>query len=310
MKKLKKAIVILGPTASGKTDLSLRLAKEFSGEIISADSRQVYTKMNIGTAKPEGKWRIYDKQKRYVVDGVPHYGMDIIDPGKIFTVADFQSLSFSAIDDITSRGKLPIIAGGTGLYIWSVVDNLRIPKNPPMKKLRKSFENKSIEDLRVLLEKVDPESYVAIDKNNKRRLIRALEVAISTGESFVKQRKMHEPVVDALQIGLAWDLPALYERINRRADEQWKSGLIKEVMGLVKQKYSFDLPSMSGMGYKQVGYFLRGESSEKEALEMVKRDTRHYARRQMTWFKRDKRIKWIEKDSYQEAEKLVKEFLK
>lgn len=306
---LKKIIVIIGPTASGKTDLSLKLAKEFNGEIISADSRQVYKKMNIGTAKPEGKWKSFGRKRRFLVEGIPHYAMDIVDPGKPFTVADFQEIAFEEIDEITRRGKIPFVVGGTGLYIWSIVDNLLIPKNPPMKKLRKSFEDKSIGELAVLLESVDPEAYAIIDKKNKRRLIRALEVAISTGESFVKQRKSGEPKVEALQIGLSWAVPEMYERINKRTDMQWSSGLSEEVAGLVKQKYSFDMPSLSGIGYRQVGCYLRGESTERETLEMIKRDTRRYAKRQITWFKRDKRIKWIEKDSYKDAKKLIQEFL-
>jgi tRNA dimethylallyltransferase len=307
---LKKVIVIVGPTASGKTDLSLRLAKEFNGEIISADSRQIYKKMNIGTAKPEGKWKSFAGKRRFLVEGIPHYAMDIIDPGKPFTVSDFQKLAFEEIDEITKRGKTPFIVGGTGLYVWAVVDNLLIPKNPPMKKLRQSFDSKSIEELVTLLESVDPEAYSLIDRKNKRRLIRALEVAISTGESFVKQRKYGEPVVEALQIGLNWPTAEMYERINRRTEMQWKSGLFDEVKGLVKQKYSFEMPSLSGIGYRQVGCFLRGESTEKETIEIIKKDTRHYAKRQITWFKRDKRIKWIDKDNYQQAKKLISEFAK
>jgi tRNA dimethylallyltransferase len=306
---LNKVVVILGPTASGKTDLALRLAKEFNGEIISVDSRQVYTKMNIGTAKPEGKWKTIDKEKKFIVDGIPHYAMDIVDPGKTFTLADFQQLAFQKIKDITSRKKVPFLVGGTGLYVWAVVDNLVIPKRPPIKKLRLSFESKSIEELLALLESVDPEAFVMVDKKNKRRLIRALEVAISTGESFTKQRSKSEPVVEALQIGLSWPLSELYERINRRSEAQWKNGLCEEVKSLLKQRYSFDLPSLSGIGYRQVGYYLRGESNEKEVLEIIKRDTRRYAKRQLTWFRRDKRINWINKTDYEKSKKLIKEFL-
>lgn len=307
---LKKIVVIVGPTASGKTDLSLRLAKEFGGEIISADSRQIYKKMDIGTAKPEGRWKSYEGKKRFIVENIPHYAMDIVDPGKTFTVSDFQKLAFEEVDDITNRGKIPFMVGGTGLYVWAVVDNLLIPKNPPMKKLRQSFDSKTLAELVALIESVDPEAAAVVDKKNKRRLIRALEVAITTGESFVKQRKFGEPVVEALQIGLNWPISEMYERINRRTEMQWKSGLFNEVEKLVKQKYSFDLPSLSGIGYRQVGCYLRGESTEKETVEIIKRDTRRYAKRQVTWFKRDKRIKWINKDNYQEAKKLVKEFLK
>jgi tRNA dimethylallyltransferase len=306
---LQKLIAVVGPTAAGKTDLAIQLAKEFNGEIISADSRQIYTKLEIGTAKPAGTWRMVERKKRYIVDGVPHYAMDFIDPGKPFTVAEFQALAFECIKDITMRGKLPFLVGGTGLYVWSVVDNLKIPERPPMKKLRESFEKKTLEELVALLDTVDPAAFKIVDKKNKRRVIRALEVAISTGESFVQQRTKEEPIVDALQIGVTWPLTELYQRIEQRADAQWKNGLVQEVQRLLRQKYSFDLQSLSSIGYRQVAHYLQGELSEKEALAHFKRDTRRYAKRQITWFKRDKRIHWIDATEYELAKEDVKKFL-
>lgn len=309
MAKLQKLVVILGPTASGKTGLSLELAKKFKGEIISADSRQIYTKMSVGTAKPDGSWRSVDGKKRYVVAGIPHYAVDLVDPGKTFTVAEFKELSENSIKDIASRKKVPFLVGGTGLYIWSLIDNLDIPKRAPVKKLRESFEAKTTGELAELLKKVDPEAAKIVDKNNKRRLIRALEVVISTGESFVKQRTMSPPVFDVLQIGITWPIDELTKRINRRIDEQWKNGWPEEVKKLSNQKYSFESPSFSGIGYKTIDRFLKDEITKEEAIEILRRDTRRYAKRQLTWFKRDKRIVWINGDNSDEAERLIKEFL-
>lgn len=303
-----KIIIILGPTASGKTDLGIKLAAEFNGEIISADSKQVYKKMSIGTAKPYGKWMKIGSEEKYVVEGIPHHLVDIIDPGQDFSVADFKKLTAESIDEITGCGKIPIIVGGTGLYIWSIVENLNLPQSEANKVLRRSFEKRTTEDLAVLLSVIDPNADM-VDRNNKRRLIRALEVAISTGESFSSQRLKSEPLYNVLQIGLKWPSEELNQRINKRIDEQWKDGLVKEVEGLVRQKYAFELSSMNSIGYKQVGYFLRGELTEEEAIEWLKRESRHYAKRQMTWFKRDKNIHWISRNDLKSARDLVKNFL-
>lgn len=310
MSEKQKLIVILGPTASGKTGLAIKMAKEFNGEIISADSRQIYKKMDIGTAKAKGEWRSVDGKKRYVVEGVPHYAVDLVDPGKTFTVAEFKTLAVGAIDDIIRRGKTPLLVGGTGLYVWAIVDNLQFPTGEPMKKLRSSFEAKSIEELTALLDTVDPAAASFIDKKNKRRVIRALEVAISTGQSFVEQRKKSEPLYDCLQIGLKWPQTELYDRINKRIDEQWEKGWQKEVENLIRQKYSFDLPSLSGIGYREVGAYFQGETSLREMFNILKRETRRYAKRQITWFKRDRRINWVDGDKTEEAKKLIEEFLK
>lgn len=302
MNSLPKIVVILGPTASGKTDLGIALAKKFNGEIISADSRQVYKKMSIGTAKPEGKWT--KDKSAYVVEGIPHFMMDIVDPGTDFSLADFKTQAISHINDILRRGKLPIIVGGTGLYIWALVDNLDIPKVEPHKKLRQEMEKEPLSKLVAQLKKIDPESAKQIDLNNPRRVLRALEVFITSGESFFKQRTKSDPLYDALEIGINPPRAELYKRIGARVDQQIKDGLVEEVTKLVKQKYGWNLPSMSGIGYKQIGYFLRGEKTLPEAIEILKRDTRRYAKKQMTWFKRDNRIHWLDKPNIKEAEKL------
>ncbi len=307
MSNLPKIIVVLGPTASGKTDLGIFLAKKFNGEIISADSRQVYKKMEIGTAKPKGEWQ--NSSAGYLVSGVPHYMMDIVDPGKTFTLADYKKQSIFHIKDITKRGKLPIVVGGTGLYIWAIVDNLDIPKMPPKKKLRESFEQKTLSELVEMLKQIDPESALKIDLKNPRRVIRALEVYINTGESFFSQRAKSAPLFDVLQLGIQLPREDLYNRINQRCEDQIKAGLVVEVENLIKQRYGWGLSSMSGIGYRQIGYYLRGETKLEEAIEIFKRDTRRYAKKQMTWFKRDKRIKWLGANSLKDVEKLINNFL-
>lgn len=288
MKILPKIVVILGPTGSGKTDLGIEVAKKYNGEIISADSRQIYKQMNIGTAKPKGEW----KNDAYFVNGTPHYLMDIINPDENFTVADFKERAVIRINDILKRNKLPIMVGGTGLYIRSVVDNLDIPKAAPGMELRKKLENKSSDELVGMLKKIDPESAGKIDLRNSRRVLRALEVATFTGKSFFGQRKKMPPIYDAREFGINLSREELYKKINARVDRQIEDGLIEETKKL-SQKYGWYLPSMSGIGYKQIDYYLRGEISLEEAVEIIKRDTRRYAKRQMTWFKGDKRIAWI-----------------
>ena len=303
---LPKIIVILGPTASGKTDLGLTLAKKFNGEIVSADSRQVYKQMDIGTAKPIGEW---ENKTVFVVDGVPHHMMDIVDPKKEFSLADYKAVATKAIKDILSRNKLPIVVGGTGLYIQALVDNFDIPKVEPNKRLREQLEKKKLSELVVMLEKIDPETAGKIDLKNPRRVLRALEVVKLSGESFFKQQTKSKPVYQVLQIGIDLPREELYNRINFRVDNQIGEGLIEETKKLSK-KYKWSLPSMSGIGYKQMGSYLRGEMTLNKAIEILKRDTRHYAKRQTTWFKRDKGIVWVKNTNLVLAEKVIKEFLR
>ena len=196
--------------------------------------------------------------KAYVVDGVPHHLIDIIDPGKDFSLSDYKQEANKIIGQIISRGKLPIVVGGTGLYIWALVDNLAMPQVAPNKKLRHELEVKDLSELVELLTKLDPDSAQKIDLKNPRRVLRALEVAILTGESFLKQKSQAEPLYNALQIGLLWPREDLYACIEQRIDKMMEQGLIKEVEALNKQKYGWNLPSMSSLGYKQIGAFLRG----------------------------------------------------
>lgn len=303
IKKLPKIIAIVGPTASGKTDLGLALAKKFNGEIISADSRQVYKKMDIGTAKPKGEW----VNEKYEVRGVPHYMMDIVEPDKDFSLADFKNQAVQHIQNTLRRGKLPIIVGGTGLYVWAIIDNLDIPKVKPDLQLRKKLEEKSVAELAAMLQEIDLDAAQKIDIKNPRRVLRALEVAITSGKSFVAQQTKSEPLFEALQIGMQITKEELDERIDLRVDKQIKEGLVEETKGLLEQGFGWNLSSMSGIGYRQIGYYLRGEMSLTEAIAILKRDTKRYAKRQMTWFKRDKRITWIKNTDT--AASLVADFL-
>lgn len=306
--KLPKIIAVLGPTASGKTALGIELAKKFQGEIISADSRQIYKYMDIGTAKESGEMKKDENGRPYLlVQGVRHYGIDLVDPGQTYTVAEFKQYAIELIGEILKRRHLPLLVGGTGFYVRAIVENLDIPKVAPNKKLRKSFEEKSLEDLVKLLKDVDPQSAKKVDLKNKRRVLRALEVAILTGQSFTQQQKKGPKLFDALEIGLEIDRAKLYERIDKRVEQQFKDGLVEETQKLVNRKYKWELPSLSGIGYKEAGQYLRGEISLDRAKELIKFRTHDYARRQLTWFNKDKKIKWIK--TSKEAEKLVKKFL-
>jgi tRNA dimethylallyltransferase len=307
-KKLQKLIVIVGPTACGKTDWALRLAKKHKGDIISADSRQVYKKMDIGTAKEPGEWRRDGLRRTYYIDDIPHRLLDFLDPGKAFTVAEFRDQAIKYTKMAHNSGLLPIVTGGTGLYVHALTDNLQIPRVPPNKKLRISLEEKTNKELMIWLESLDPKTAESVDMNNTRRVIRALEVCILSGQPFSEQQIKGDPIFDILQIGIDVSREVLYDRINKRVEKMFDLGLLKEVEGLMKQKYSWDLPSMSGIGYSQFKDYFDNNVSLDEVKENLKRDTRRYSKRQLTWFKRDKRIRWCQ--NYDEAEKLIEDFLK
>lgn len=294
---LPKLITIVGPTASGKTAASLELAKHMDISVISADSRQVYKKMDIGTAKVEGEWKWKANWKgfrhSYFVEGVPHHLVDFLDPGKKFTVAQFRDKALKYIKMAYKNNRVPVVVGGTGLYIQALVENYTIPRIEENKKLRRSLEEKSNEELMKLLETMDPELVKTIDQKNKRRIIRALEVCILTGEPFSKQRKKGEPMFDVLQFGMDVDRAVLYDRINTRADYMIEQGLLEEIKALRKQKYAWELPSMSGIGYRQFKEVVDEGAPLEPAVEQLKKDTRNFAKRQMSWFRRDQSIRWI-----------------
>ncbi len=296
IKKHNKLIVILGPTGSGKTSLAVKLAKQFNGEIISADSRQIYQEMNIGTAKATKK----------EMAGVPHYLIDIIKPNQEFTLAQFKKQAVKIIQDVQKRNKLPFLVGGTGLYIQAIVDNLQIPEVKPDKKLRAQLEKKTNQDLYNQLKKLDPRALKTIELNNKRRLIRALEVCLTTKKPFSQQKQKGAQLFDILQIGLKPDKEILENKINQRVEQMIKAGLVNEVKRLIK-KYGLKPYSMSGIGYQEITSYLQDKTTLEQAKELIKIHTRQYARRQLTWFRKDQRINWV--DNYKEAEKLITRFL-
>lgn len=304
---LPKVIVLLGPTASGKTQWGLKLAKEFDGEIISADSRQIYKKMDIGTAKELGEWKSIDGCHAYYIDGIPHHLVDWLDPGKTCTVAEWRDKALQVITDCVKRNRVPFVVGGTGLYITSLVDNWLIPRLAPNAKLRRSLEQKKPTELVRLLKKMDPESAARIDPKNVRRLIRALEVCILSGEPFSAQRKQGPLLVAALQIGIVVPREELGRRIDTRVDTMVERGLEQEVRKLLQQKYSWKLPSMSGIGYRQWCEYIEGNIALPVVIARLKHDSRDFARRQMTWWRRDKRIQWV--NEYEEGRELVKDFV-
>jgi len=291
-----KLIVILGPTAAGKSDLAIKLAKRFNGEIVSADSRQIYQEMDIGTAKPT----------KEQISGVTHHLINIIKPNQEFTSAQYKKLAIKTIKDIQIRDRFPFLVGGTGLYIQAVVDNLQIPRVKPNKKMRGRLEKLTNQQLFNQLKKLDPAITKAIDYHNKRRLIRALEVCLLTKKPFSKQREKGQPLFDVLEIGLKLDKETLNKKIDRRVEKMIQAGLVEEVKKLAA-KYSFQLPAMSGIGYQEIGNYLQGKISLAKAKELIKQRTGQYARRQLTWFKRDKRIYWLE--NYPAALKMIANFL-
>lgn len=280
---MNKLLVITGPTAVGKTELSVRIAKKIGGEIVSADSRQVYKKMDIGTAKPG-----LPLQKK-----IHHHLLDIVNPDESFSLADYQSKAYEAIDRIISKGKKPILVGGTGLYIQAVVDGLKIPKIPPNDNLRLELEGLNTADLVARLSLVDPDSVKSIPPTNKRRLIRALEVTELSGQPFSVLGRVYHRRYDTLQIGLTAPREVLYERADERVNRWIHEGWEEEVKKL-RLTYPETLPSMSSLGYRQMGMYLDGKITLSEALQRTKFDIHGFIRRQVTWFRRDGRIFWYD----------------
>jgi len=310
---MEKLLVIVGPTGTGKTSLALKLAKTLNGEIVSADSRQVYTGMDIGTGKeiPNQELKIKKEKSRWLVNDIPLHLYDVVSPDQKFSLADYQQLALEAIRDIHKRGKLPILVGGTGLYIQAVTEGLKIPKVPPNEKLREKFERENLDVLLEDLKKVDPKTYDKIDKNNPRRVIRALEVYYETGQPLSELREKFKIDLDVLKIGLTGNREELYPKIDERIEDWFKTGFIDEVEALAK-KYPHDLASLTSLGYRQVNMYLEKKLSLEEAKQRMKFDHHSYIRRQMTWFKRDRSINWFDfnlenLDSH--VQELVKEWL-
>ncbi len=291
-----KIISIVGPTASGKSDLAVKLAKSFKGEIISADSRQVYKGLNIGSGKITKKEMM----------GVPHHLLDISEPKKVFTVSDFKKLANEKINEIIFRNRLPILCGGTGFYIDTVTKNIILPEVPPNKKLRLKLNKLKLEELQKMLLELDFKRFKTIDLNNKVRLIRAIEIAKEIG-SVPKIKS--KPIYDVLTIGILWDPEILRKRINLRLKDRIKKGMINEVKKLHKNGLSWKRMESLGLEYRYVSLYLQEKISKEEMLEKLQNEIWHYAKRQMTWFQRDKDIFWIEPNKIKEIKARVKKFL-
>lgn len=327
MTKKQKLIAILGPTASGKSDLAVTLAKKFNGEIISADSRQVYKGLDIGTGK------ITKKEMR----GVKHYLLDVASPQKRFTASDYVLLVNEAIAQIIDKNKIPIICGGTGFYIDAILGEKQIPEVPPNPLLRKKLENKTVEELFEILKKLDPERAENIDAKNLRRLIRAIEICKALGK--VPKFQKTDTKFKTLKIGIAplnkithplfatlgpsltlregveqkipiIDKEGLKERINKRLEKRIKIGMIDEVKKLHKKDLSYKRMRELGLEYRSLADFLEKKINKKELVERLQKEIWQYAKRQMTYFKKDKSIKWFESLQIEEIEKEVREFMR
>ena len=292
---MKKPLIILtGPTAVGKTKLSIRLAKQVNGEIISADSMQVYKYMDIGSAKI----------KPEEMQGVSHHLVDVFYPNEEFHVVKFKEYALKAMEDIYQRGRIPILTGGTGFYIQAVLYDIDFTENGSDNSYRKELESLAVKwgnlHLHQLLEQVDPVSAGQIHANNVKRVIRALEYYKETGEPISlhneKERSKESPYAFAYFV-LNDRRDRLYSKIDARVDEMIQNGLVDEVKFLREKGYTKDMVSMQGLGYKEILSYLDGELSLSEAIYILKRDTRHFAKRQLTWFKREKDVSWIDKEA-------------
>ncbi len=288
---MKPLVAIVGPTATGKTELSIRLAQEIGGEIVNADSRQVYRYMDIGTAKPTAE----DRSK------IPHHLLDVVDPDEDFSLALYQDMAGRAIEDIHRRGRIPVLVGGSGQYVWAILEGWSAPEVPPDPAFREELELKSITEggdiLYRQLQEVDPESAGKIDPRNIRRVIRALEVFRITGKRFSELRTKTPPDFNVRIVGITVERDELYRRIDARVDAMVKHGFIDEVRSLLDRGYSPDLPAMSSLGYREIGGYLKGELSLPEACEQIKFTTHRFARNQYAWFRaNDERIRWFDID--------------
>ena len=297
-------VVICGPTATGKTDTAVQIAEKMRGEIVSADSMLVYRGMNIGTAKPTAAQMC----------GIPHYLIDIIEPDQEYNAALFQVQARAVIADILRRRKLPLLVGGTGLYIRAVIDNYDFSGISGSALYREELQNEAADHgsamLHQRLQEIDPGAAAKFHPNDTRRIIRALEVYKLTGSPISTLHKIGQPgrpIYDLLMFGLTSDREKLYQRIEQRVDQMIESGLVEEVQGLLNRGFSTELSSMRGLGYKEVAEYLAGRLPLVQAVDILKRNTRRFAKRQMTWFRRDKRIRWLDPDLDDVAEAIILE---
>jgi tRNA dimethylallyltransferase len=285
-------IVIAGPTGIGKTALAVALAQQIPGEIVSADSRQIYRHMEIGTAKPTAQERA----------AIPHHLIDIVEPDQPLSMAEYQALAYATIADIHQRGKIAFLVGGTGQYITAVLEGWQTPEVAPNPALRAELEQYATmhgaEALFERLRGLDPQAAAVMDPYNIRRTVRALEVCMESGQPFSEQRRKSPPAYRNLELALTMtDREALYTRLDARIDQMLINGLLDEVRMLHERGYSWQLPSMSSLGYAQLGAYLRDEMSLADAIVAIKRDTRTFVRRQYTWFRKHGAITWLESAS-------------
>ncbi len=300
----RKVIVIVGPTCSGKTELGIRLADKLDGELISADSRQIYKYLDIGTAKPEE----HDLKK------IKHYFIDQLEPDKDFNVSKFEKEALKIIEEIFRKNKQPIVVGGTGLYIKALIDGIFDTVDTheeyrlKLLELKDKFGNEFLYDK---LKQVDPESARKMQPSNWKRIIRALEVYHLTGEKIGVHQQKYEREVDFyfVQYGLNWERKTLYKNIESRVDKMIETGLVDEVKGVIWKGFNKDLNSLNTVGYKEIISFIEGEITLERAVELIKRNTRRYAKRQMTWFRKDQRIKWFDVKEIEELNNICEQIL-
>lgn len=297
-------VVIGGPTASGKTALSVALAKKIGGEIVSADSMQIYKYMDIGSAKPT------EEEK----EGIPHHLMDVALPTENFSLGDYLILARKAIEDIHSRSKMPIVVGGTGLYINSLINNIELTEEDDTSKIRETLtkfvNSEGVAPLYERLKEIDPESAERIHPNNVKRVMRAVEIYEATGKTMTETLKESKrpPIYKAFQYAIDYDREILYDRINKRVDIMIDQGLVEEVKTLIKMGCTRDNTSMQGIGYKEVFDYIEGKQSIGEMADEIKQATRRYAKRQLTWFKRND-MTWLKPDKI-DVDALIKEIRK
>ena len=300
-----KVIVICGPTASGKTSLSIELAKRINGEIISCDSMQIYKDMTIGTAKPTVE----------EMDGVPHHLIDFVLPSERYSVADFKKAATKKIEEILGRNKTPIIVGGTGLYVDALVYNIEYLELKTDLKYRQELENlieqKGLEELYERAKQIDGQAMQAISKNDKKRIMRVLEIYHQTGKTKTQleaESRLTPPPYEYIVFAIIMDREKLYERINKRVDIMMEQGLIEEVQSLVN-KYKEFPTAMQGLGYKEVVEYLENKVTKEEMIEKIKKETRHYAKRQLTWFRKNKETIWLdgEEEINKNIDKIINE---
>ncbi|MDP2720493.1 MAG: tRNA (adenosine(37)-N6)-dimethylallyltransferase MiaA [bacterium] len=302
---MKKLLVIIGPTGTGKTDLALELAKKFGGEIVSADSRQIYIGMDIGTGKLSQNEKIEKHKGYWIVDEIPIHLYDVITPSKTFSVAEYQQIAYRAINEIHKKNKLPILVGGTGLYIRAVVEGLKIPKVAPDANLRKRLEAYPLPKLITELERSDPQTAARVDKANPRRVIRALEVFYKTGQSMSQLQGKYKTVFNHLKIGLSSDRAHLYSRVDDRVDSWVKNGFIEEVKTLLDKGYQ-DSTALTSLGYRQITMYLQGKITLPEAIQRIKFEHHAYIRAQLTWFKKESVVTWFDINEKDFTQKIFK----